>query len=383
MLFSLVLVALAACLAFAAVGIVAHIRLKLREKKISLRGATSHLLGYVWLPPVAGVFVLVLLCFALLSSWTVIGPAEGVVISESIEQASRRHSHDSHDATTGEPADKTDDRAADRPGWIDAPDSGGPLRLVVVEGGQFSDPETARRDALNKAVRIVRDDFFAFPRPETVPITGVVSYNGRPLDSGEVRFQPTNPQGRVAVGRIASNGSYKASTFETGDGVISEGEYAPERSGSHAHPGVHVAVRKPAVSRKESQRANIVRGAQGSWQPPVELVQTHAVKETHVERIQRSTGNNDFFVYRAYHQVELSPEVRAALFPSWRSHTVDGRLWILGGLLGFVVLMLGTAATYLRLDALTGGNYRRRLKLASVTFLLAGGLGLAALLPIA
>ena len=125
------------------------------------------------------------------------------------------------------------------------------------------------------------------------------------------------------------------------------------------------------------------RNAQGRWILYRAIVKREAVKKTFVEPIQRSTGLNDFAVVRVYHQVELSDEVRDAILPSWRGQIVEGRLWILGGLLGFITLMLGTAATYLRLDMLTSGNYRRRLKLASVSLVVAGGLGLATFLRLA
>jgi hypothetical protein len=122
------------------------------------------------------------------------------------------------------------------------------------------------------------------------------------------------------------------------------------------------------------------RNAQGRWKLHRSLVKRKAVKKTFVEPIQRSTGLNDFSVVRVYHQVELSDHVRDAIYPSWRRQIVDGRLWVLGGILGFITLMLGTSATYLRLDMLTKGNYRRRLKLASVSLIVAGGLGLATFL---
>jgi hypothetical protein len=132
------------------------------------------------------------------------------------------------------------------------------------------------------------------------------------------------------------------------------------------------------VVREDFQQTHNV---QGDWKLPEALVQEHAVRQEYVKEIARTTSLNPFLVYRVYYQVELSPTVRAEVFKNWRGQTVTSRLWMLGGLLGFVTLMLGTTATYLRLDAMTNGAYRRRLKLASVSLLVAGGLGLAALLP--
>lgn len=163
---------------------------------------------------------------------------------------------------------------------------------------------------------------------------------------------------------------------ESGRLVVVNSEQFPEKQLAE-QDALEEAVR---VVRADFGESYNVRG---NWSLAPDLVRERAVKETWFERISRSTGQNRFYVYRAYQQVELSPEVRQAVWTSWRDQVVSRRLWILGGLLGFVTLMLGTAATYLRLDAVTGGNYRRRLKLASVSLLVAGGLALAVLLPVA
>jgi hypothetical protein len=158
--------------------------------------------------------------------------------------------------------------------------------------------------------------------------------------------------------------------------VVVQGQQFPQEQRAR-QDALEEAVR---LVRADFQKTH---NPQGRWTLYRSLVKRKAVKKTFVEPIQRSTGLNEFSVVRVYHQVELSDDVRNAIYPSWRGQIVDSRLWVLGGLLGFITLMLGTAATYLRLDMLTKGNYRRRLKLASVSLIVAGGLGLAAFLRLA
>ncbi len=65
--------------------------------------------------------------------------------------------------------------------------------------------------------------------PPTVRVSGRITYEGKPLEAGEVAFQPTlAPDGallRPAVGPIGPDGTYVLSTFAHGDGIV-PGEYA-------------------------------------------------------------------------------------------------------------------------------------------------------------
>lgn len=58
-------------------------------------------------------------------------------------------------------------------------------------------------------------------RPNTIPVSGKVTWNGDPLPMGRVQFVPSNPrQGRPAVGDIDQDGNYELMTFQASDGVI-------------------------------------------------------------------------------------------------------------------------------------------------------------------
>ena len=54
--------------------------------------------------------------------------------------------------------------------------------------------------------------------PNTVPVSGKVSYNGTPLEFGSVMFQP--PSGQPALGEIQSDGTFSLSTYRPGDGAV-------------------------------------------------------------------------------------------------------------------------------------------------------------------
>jgi hypothetical protein len=117
------------------------------------------------------------------------------------------------------------------------------------------------------------------------------------------------------------------------------------------------------------------------WRPPASVVANAAIHRTFVEELDRKTSTGTpFRVYRGYNQVELSPSVRNRIYPLWKAEVVDQRIWALGGLAGLLTLTFATLAAYFRLDERTAGLYRRRLKLAAVSVIAAGGLAAATLL---
>ena len=62
-------------------------------------------------------------------------------------------------------------------------------------------------------------------RPDTYPVTGVVTYNGEPVEGATVTFMATAEGGRGASGTTDSSGKYSLFTFVAGDGAIA-GNYA-------------------------------------------------------------------------------------------------------------------------------------------------------------
>jgi len=56
-------------------------------------------------------------------------------------------------------------------------------------------------------------------RPETAPVSGLVTYQGQPLAGAEVRFYPPRAP-RFAIATTDAEGRYTLSTFEPGDGAV-------------------------------------------------------------------------------------------------------------------------------------------------------------------
>ena len=51
-----------------------------------------------------------------------------------------------------------------------------------------------------------------------LPVKGVVTYKGKPLTQGTVRFEPD--AGREAEGTIGPDGTFTLTTFQPGDGAV-------------------------------------------------------------------------------------------------------------------------------------------------------------------
>jgi len=112
------------------------------------------------------------------------------------------------------------------------------------------------------------------------------------------------------------------------------------------------------------------------WTVPVSLVEKHALREFVGEELE----HKDFgTMYRAHLRLSLDSNLRRAVHDSWRDQIALHRLGLFGGALGAATLFLATCAGYFKLDDLTGGQYRRRLKLAAAALLAAGGLTIAVL----
>jgi len=53
---------------------------------------------------------------------------------------------------------------------------------------------------------------------ETAPVSGKVTYRGKPLPTGTVMFVPS--EGPAATGEIGKDGKYKLTTYKTDDGAV-------------------------------------------------------------------------------------------------------------------------------------------------------------------
>ncbi|MEW4527641.1 MAG: carboxypeptidase regulatory-like domain-containing protein [Maioricimonas sp. JB045] len=59
-------------------------------------------------------------------------------------------------------------------------------------------------------------------RPETIPVTGVVTLNGEPLADATISFEPQGGD-HAAYGRTDEEGRFELTTFEDGDGAVAGG----------------------------------------------------------------------------------------------------------------------------------------------------------------
>lgn len=65
---------------------------------------------------------------------------------------------------------------------------------------------------------------FSRSRPATYPVSGTVTWKGRPVEGARVVFVPQDPGGQAAAGITDAQGRYRLTTFVEGDGAL-EGEY--------------------------------------------------------------------------------------------------------------------------------------------------------------
>ena len=113
----------------------------------------------------------------------------------------------------------------------------------------------------------------------------------------------------------------------------------------------------------------------GEWTVPVSVIEQSAFNSMVGEVFEKDFGNGVVGnMYRAHLRLEVGPALREALHASWHDQVVTHRLTELGGVFGLATLVLATCAGYFRLDNLTAGQHRRRLKLAAASLIAAGGL---------
>lgn len=88
------------------------------------------------------------------------------------------------------------------------------------------------------------------------PVSGEVTYNGKPLVEGSVVYLPAEPGGRQATGPIQPDGKFQLTTHQKNDGAV-KGKYNIVVYAYEAHPG-------EPTSREEqeamAQRGGIKRG---------------------------------------------------------------------------------------------------------------------------
>src|SRR5262245_40133458 len=57
-----------------------------------------------------------------------------------------------------------------------------------------------------------------------VKVEGLVTLEGKPVEGATVTFNPQSDQGHIAAGRTGSDGTFRLTTFTSGDGALA-GDY--------------------------------------------------------------------------------------------------------------------------------------------------------------
>jgi hypothetical protein len=109
--------------------------------------------------------------------------------------------------------------------------------------------------------------------------------------------------------------------------------------------------------------------ARGQWNVPVSIIEQNAVKTVVGQQIEKDFGK----MYLVHLRLNLNDQLRSSVKEAWRGQIVSQRLGMLGGGVALATLMLATMAGYFRLDSLTGGKYRGRLRLAALSAIGAAG----------
>ncbi len=76
------------------------------------------------------------------------------------------------------------------------------------------------------------------------PVSGTVTYKGKPVTSGEVSFVPETTGARGALGTLDAQGNYELGTFDPGDGAY---------VGTHRVTVVSVGPDKPVPAKKKGK----------------------------------------------------------------------------------------------------------------------------------
>jgi hypothetical protein len=83
--------------------------------------------------------------------------------------------------------------------------------------------------------------------PDLIPVKGKVTYKGKPVTKGTIRFEPDG-YGRKAAGKLQPDGTFVLGTDKEGDGVVA-GHHRVSIQNTGSHPA------KELIPRKYTQRA--------------------------------------------------------------------------------------------------------------------------------
>ena len=89
---------------------------------------------------------------------------------------------------------------------------------------------------------------------DTVPVSGVVTLDGTPVEGANVVFAPTSGSGTAASGVTDASGRYQLTTQDPNDGALA-GSYVVMISKTETEPSAAAAAVKPGMSAEEATKA--------------------------------------------------------------------------------------------------------------------------------
>jgi hypothetical protein len=123
-------------------------------------------------------------------------------------------------------------------------------------------------------------------------------------------------------------------------------------------------------------------GRVGDWHVPLSFVDDNLIEGEYTEKIESDLQHldQDFeHLYRTHLLVRLNPSRRHQMAELWRQDVAAHGIWLVGGAVALVMLLLACVLAYLKLDEATQGYYRGWLNAGAAAAVL-GIAGLAILL---
>ena len=109
-------------------------------------------------------------------------------------------------------------------------------------------------------------------RPQRLPVTGTVLFQGRPVEGADVMFMPKD--GRAAMGSTNAKGRFELLTFEPGDGaiigehavsIVKKVEAAPKSIANPYAPTRDVLPKRYGSTRQSGLTATVKAGSENDF----------------------------------------------------------------------------------------------------------------------
>ncbi len=114
---------------------------------------------------------------------------------------------------------------------------------------------------------------------DTVPVSGVITLDGKPVEGAVVTFAPTSTTGTAASGKTDASGRYQLTTQNPGDGAL-PGSYNVIVSKTEGDSTTSSVI-KPGMTDEEATRAVMeARDAAGGVDPVIKDVLPVKYKST-------------------------------------------------------------------------------------------------------